>query len=136
MYELGRGVDRDYDTALKWYRRAADQKFAAAEFSVGWMYRKGKSVDKNDETAVMWYRRAAEQGYPKAQFNLGVMYFSGRGVEKNKVFAYMWAHLAALKGNKYGAEVQHHLTKQMPRADIATARKLAQDCIRRKYKEC
>jgi TPR repeat protein len=32
MYETGHGVPQDYTAAVSWYRKAADQSFAAAQF--------------------------------------------------------------------------------------------------------
>src|SRR5208283_2949728 len=32
---LGRGVGKDYEEALKWYRKAADQGNAAAQYNLG-----------------------------------------------------------------------------------------------------
>ena len=136
VYERGQGVSRNYKTALTWYRLAAEQGYARAQFNLGWMYRKEKGVPQDDKTAVMWYRLAAEQGYLKAMFNLGVMYFTGQGVGKDIVHAYMWANLAASRGNKYGGEVQHHVAKLMTPTDIFAAEKLARECVRKKYKGC
>ena len=53
----------------QWYRRAAEQDHAAAQFCLGVYYYHGDGVEEDKETAVEWYRRAAEQGDPDAQFN-------------------------------------------------------------------
>ena len=34
-YSKGRGVPRDYKEAFKWYRKAAEQSIAKAQFNVG-----------------------------------------------------------------------------------------------------
>ena len=50
MYQCGRGVDQNNSTAVKWYRKAAEQGHVYAQHSLGLMYQS-------------WYRKAAEQGY-------------------------------------------------------------------------
>ena len=37
MYDNGHGVPQDYAQALTWYRKAADQGYAAAQFNLGSM---------------------------------------------------------------------------------------------------
>ena len=41
MYAEGRGVPQDDTEAVKWYRRAADQGNAYAQFNLGVMYADG-----------------------------------------------------------------------------------------------
>ena len=55
---------------MQWYRRAADQGKAAAQFQMGVAYENGRGVEPSDEEAVQWHRRAADQGHEKARFNL------------------------------------------------------------------
>ena len=38
MYEEGRGVEQDYATAVEWFRKAADQGDANAQYNLGVMY--------------------------------------------------------------------------------------------------
>ena len=47
---------------MYWYRLAADQGDAAAQFNLGVMYDNGRGVLKDEAEAVRWYRLAAEQG--------------------------------------------------------------------------
>ena len=60
--------------ALKFYRLAAEQDYAAAEGSLGLMYYQGRGVPQDDAEAVNWFRKAAEQGHAPAQRTLGFMY--------------------------------------------------------------
>jgi uncharacterized protein len=62
---------------MAWYRKAAEQGYARAQYNVGVLYHEGKRVSQDDGQAAAWYRRAAEQGHAQAQFNLGVLYASG-----------------------------------------------------------
>ena len=59
------------DWAVKWYRKAAEQGSAKAQYNLGVMYAEGTGVLKNDAKAVKWYRKAADQGDATAQLHLG-----------------------------------------------------------------
>ena len=56
-----------YEKAAKWYRKAADQGFAEAQFDLGLMYAYGLGVTQSYPKAAKWWRKAAEQGYAMAQ---------------------------------------------------------------------
>ena len=81
--------------AVKWYRKAAYQGYAAAQHNLGYCYRYGIGVDKDPVEAVKWYRKAVEQGYAAAQNNLGVCYQYGIGVDKDPAEAVKWYRSAA-----------------------------------------
>ncbi|WP_223934153.1 tetratricopeptide repeat protein, partial [Aeromonas caviae] len=68
---------QDEHKAVTWYRAAAEQGFAAAQFHLGVMYTKGQGVAKDYSQAVAWSRLAAEQGHVQAQYFLGWMYTNG-----------------------------------------------------------
>ena len=57
----------DYSEATKWFRLAAEQGDAEAQWNLGLMYHKGRGVIKDDREAVRWFRKAAQQGDPDAQ---------------------------------------------------------------------
>jgi len=84
---------------VKWYRLAAEQGDARAQFNLGVMYAFGEGVPENDAEAVKWYRLAAEQGNAGAQSRLGLMYDDGEGVPENDAEAVKWYRLAAEQGN-------------------------------------
>ncbi len=127
IYERGKGVPQDYKEAMKWYRKAADQGYASAQYIVGDMYDKGLGVTENYAAAVRWYRKAANQGYAPAQTNLGFMYSIGQGVTLDLVQAHMWYNLSAMKGKKIAREVRDLLAKVMTPAQIAEAQRLARE---------
>ena len=95
MYHWGQGVPQDYAEAAKWFRKEAEQGYAAAQFNLGLIYAKGWGVPEDDAEAMKWFRKAADQGNAWAQNNLGVMYADGQGVPQDFVQAHMWANLAA-----------------------------------------
>ncbi len=100
------------------------------------MYQYGKGVLQNFETAVKWYRLSAEQGYARAQYNLGFMYGNGKGVPQDYIRAHMWWNIAASSGDKDAISGRDAVSKRMTPADITTAKKLARECVRKKYKGC
>ncbi|MDB4413461.1 sel1 repeat family protein, partial [Pirellulaceae bacterium] len=92
------GVPEDKAEAAKWYRKAAEQGDAKAQFLLGMSYTLGKGVTKDDAEAVKWYRKAAEQGSAKAQYLLGLSYANGDGVLKDSKEAAKWYRNAAEQG--------------------------------------
>eukprot|EP00614_Pseudopedinella_elastica_P014111 CAMPEP_0172581742 /NCGR_PEP_ID=MMETSP1068-20121228/1075_1 /TAXON_ID=35684 /ORGANISM="Pseudopedinella elastica, Strain CCMP716" /LENGTH=71 /DNA_ID=CAMNT_0013374845 /DNA_START=15 /DNA_END=226 /DNA_ORIENTATION=- len=66
MYDQGRGVSRSDKEAAAWWRKAADQGHAGAQFNLGDMYEEGRSVPKNIAKALSWFRKAAAQGFSAA----------------------------------------------------------------------
>src|SRR6266511_224441 len=102
QYELGAafffgnfGVAKDEVEALKWWRKAADQNHATAQYDLGLCYANGQGVAKDDVEAMKWYRKAAEQNNAPAQYSLGVCYAKGEGVPKDDVESVKWYHKAA-----------------------------------------
>ena len=68
MYESGQSVQRDYAEAVKWYRRAADQGSASAQWLLASMYEVGSGVPQDYVQAHMWYNLSATQGWGAAVF--------------------------------------------------------------------
>lgn len=59
--------------AVSWYRKAAEQGVAVAQFQLGLKYDLGEGVPEDDVMAVSWYRKAAEQGNADAQKALAAL---------------------------------------------------------------
>jgi len=85
----------EYENAVRYFRKAAEQGDAPAQNNLGVCYENGKGVEKDVYEAVKWYRKAAEQRYVLAQYNLGVCYANGAGVEKDMDEAVKWIRKAA-----------------------------------------
>ena len=99
MHSNGRGVPKDYLEAVKWYKLAAEQGLAQAQYELAMLYGKSDSgVPSNNEEAVKWMKLAAEQGHGQAQYFLGVAYNMGRGVEQDNKEAVKWWTLSADQG--------------------------------------
>ena len=52
----------NYTEAVKWYRKAADQGDAIAQYQLGRCYYNGEGVQQDYAEAIKLYRKAAEQG--------------------------------------------------------------------------
>lgn len=72
LYLNGKDVLADDQMALKWYRKAADQGNANAQFGVGFMYAVGRGVAMDLSESRKWYQRAADQGNAAGQAGLGI----------------------------------------------------------------
>ena len=107
-------------SAEKWYRLAAEQGHAAAQYNLAYLYDQGfgvpqnnRAVEKwsrlvaeqgdvatqNDEALKKYYTLVAEQGDAAAQNNLAAMYYLGHGIPKNYETAVEWFTLAAEQGH-------------------------------------
>ena len=101
LYASGYNFDmqENYNEAVRWYRKAAEQGHAQAQVNLGALYYKGLGVGQDYTEAAKWYRKATEQGHSQAQNNLGVMYSEGQGVEQDYNEAAKWCRKAAEQGH-------------------------------------
>ena len=65
-------VERHDTMAVTWYRRAADQGYAQAQYNLGICYSNGQGVEQDHTVAFTWFSQAADQGFAKAQRHWGV----------------------------------------------------------------
>jgi TPR repeat protein len=89
----------DFETALREWKRLAEQGNADAQFNLGVMYDNGTGVLQNYKTAAKWYELSAKQGNAVAQSNLGMMYENGQGVLQDYKTAVKWYELSAKQGD-------------------------------------
>jgi TPR repeat protein len=80
----------DTAQAIAWFRKAAGQKYAPAEFQMGQLYDFGFGVTQNDAEALVWYRKAAERGSAAGQRAVGDFYRKGRAVPVDAAEAARW----------------------------------------------
>ena len=67
MYDHGQGVPQSDALAAEWYRKAADQGYAEAQYALGCMYSKdGGVVPQDFAEALRWLRKAHAQGFEHA----------------------------------------------------------------------
>jgi len=106
LYEDGKSVLQDYEQAVVWYRKAAEQGFSPAQFNLGWMYETGHGIPQDFVQAAAWYRKAADQGDEDAQDRLGEAYLIFPGIPHDYAQAAEWFRKAAEQGL---AEAQYKL---------------------------
>ena len=73
MYRKGEGVHEDDAEAVKWYRKAAEQGYAMAQFNLGLMYYNGYGVPQDNVLAYMWWNLSAARGHEVAKKNKGII---------------------------------------------------------------
>ena len=56
----------DKEQAVYWYRKAAEQGHATAQFNLAVSYRNGEGVAQDHGQAAYWYEKAAAQGHAQA----------------------------------------------------------------------
>ena len=100
------GEEKAYQEAVKWYRNAAEQGYAQAQYRLGDCYEKGLGVEQSWREAAEWYRKAAVQENAEAQICLGYCYEKGNGVAQSYEEAVKWYRKAAQQGY---ADAQHNL---------------------------
>ncbi|MDM8566340.1 trypsin-like peptidase domain-containing protein [Candidatus Halobeggiatoa sp. HSG11] len=89
----------DYESSFQILLPLAEQGYAEAQDSLGFMYEDGLGTQKSYAMAKQWYQKAAEQGHARAQNNLGYMHIYGLGTQKNYVMAEHWYKKAAEQGH-------------------------------------
>lgn len=81
---------QDDKKSADWYKKAADQGYANAQFNLGMSYEEGKGVSKDYGKAMTLYQNAAKQGHAKAHNAIGGLYEDGLGVSQNYKEAAKW----------------------------------------------
>ena len=135
-YENGVGTEQNFELALEWYEKAAEQGYASAYGNIGNLYLKGKGVEQDFQKVFEYNSIGAEKNHPGCQYQLGVCYLKGKGVEKDYAKAYFWFkksaeqdfvpafnYLAACFYEGYGVEKSikqtiHFLTKAAEAGNI------------------
>ena len=91
----------DYENAVIWYRKAAEQGNIKGQCNLGWCYSTGKGVQKDEAETVKWMRKAADQGDAYAQYQMGYFYRTGKGITPDDEEAVKWVRKAAEQGYPY-----------------------------------
>ena len=89
-----KGIPKDHAKAFYWIRKAADQGYALAQATLGYLYQNGYGTDKDPEKAF-YLSNSAERGVTWAQNALGDCYYFGEGVTQDFKTAVEWYRKAA-----------------------------------------
>ena len=103
-FDEGLGRATSIETAVRWYRKAADRGNVLAKHNLGNLYFAGRGVPQSDSLAVSWWLEAATMGDAIPQFRLGTMYQEGRGVAQDLGQARRWYEESASRGNESARE--------------------------------
>lgn len=121
---------RDFERAAAWFRRAASQGRAEAQYALGRLHYEGFLVPRDAAEMRLMLEAAARQGHAGAQLTLGVIHEYGFDhIDADLTEALKWYELAARQGV---ADVDGKLRRLRPRvrakmtdAQIAAALELA-----------
>lgn len=90
LYETGRGVDVDIDTAVRWYKKAAEAGHGKAAYRLALLARQSDTPPAEPATVLSWIKKAAEGGVAAAQYELGAAYAEGKLVDRDFAKARQW----------------------------------------------
>ena len=95
----GRGIQRDPELAVRWFRIARAQDNAMAHNMLGRCLEHGWGCQPDPIAAANEYRKAAERGLDWGMYNLANLYATGRGVAPDQAQAFMLYRRAAELGH-------------------------------------
>jgi TPR repeat protein len=99
LYRYGYGVEKNYFTALDWYKKALENGHLLCYQYIGDLYYRGfKDFNKNYPEAYKWYLKAAEYGENVSMWNIAQMNFVGVGSSQNYNEAFLWYKKSAENG--------------------------------------
>ena len=91
----------EHTLAFEWFKKAAEQCCAEAQYWLARCYDAGLGCSQNDELAFTWLKKAAEQGFAEAYYYLATCYRDGKGVAQNEQLAFDWITKAAELADVY-----------------------------------
>ncbi|WP_429037816.1 tetratricopeptide repeat protein [Aeromonas media] len=78
--EAGNGiVEQNYEKAVEWYLKSAEQGFEKSMINLAWHLMYGIGVKQDQKAAFEWYEKAAELGDTEAAYSVAMAYQSGMG---------------------------------------------------------
>jgi TPR repeat protein len=98
FYYYGKSKDVNWSEGAEWYKKAAEQGHAEAQYKFG-IYC-GQGGVKDYAEMIKWYHKSANQGYAKAQYSLGFCYAKGQVVTRNYAESVKWLRKAAEQGQR------------------------------------
>lgn len=121
IYDFGPG-EKDYETILRWWLKAASQGYAHAENRLGHFYLCGYLGEPNVLEAVGWYQRAVDHGYPIAMTNLASHYARGWYIPQDNIKAMELYKKALALGEETAKECIQELYVRCPHCEAEFSR--------------
>ena len=103
MHYFGVGVLENYREAAKWYRKAAEQGLAHAQYNLSVMYIRGEGVSENYVKAYAWANLASaqeEEGAVERKTKLRKRMSSGQVVKAQKLAGKLFKRIESSKARK------------------------------------
>ena len=100
LYEQGLGVDPNLQSAIAYYRRAAENGFVPAQLRYAQFLLYGEEIPADPAAAEQWYCAAAEQGNATAQYSLALLLLERKEDPMAHERGLSWLLLAAENGEE------------------------------------
>lgn len=108
LYENGKGVPRDYSTAMLWYQKLADEESPVGLRGLGWMKMQGWGGPQDFPGARDLLTKASDKGDGNASALLASLHEEGKGGDRNLDEAVRLYRLAVQQGF---SDAQANLTR-------------------------
>ncbi len=132
MFDAGEWMEKDYNQALKWYKKAASQNYDIAQYNLALLYEYGRGVDKDIDQALKWYRKSADQGDKDAKDKVKkLLALQGQDGETNKYTVFSGSGTGFVVSKEGVVATNHHVIDNCGRivVDERDARLILQDKI-------
>jgi TPR repeat protein len=100
-FDLGRGVKRNIEEAIRWYQRAAEAGHTKAMVNLGLCLQRPEASSSDVSAAVRWFREAAARGDHRGMIWLGFSYRDGKGIPCDLAAAVQWFIKAVEAGDAH-----------------------------------
>jgi tetratricopeptide (TPR) repeat protein len=99
-YAMGRGVRQDFEIALRYYQKAANQGEAEALHMVGVCYYEGMGARRNYKRALDFFQRAYAMGHCRSAYFLGLIHLRGLAGRPDKEKGMQYLQACAEEGDE------------------------------------
>jgi len=99
MYENGRGINQDLNTARSWYEKSAAQKYRPAQHRLTYLEVKSNGFKAEHKPWLNELMNDAKKGNAEALYLVGELYENGTGVKQNHRQAAKMYKSASRKGH-------------------------------------
>jgi TPR repeat protein len=130
LYLSGRGVIKDVEEALKWFKRASEGGNIDAKKSIANLYDTGGEVGYDATMASKLYLEVALTGDVWSQRLLGFRYRNGNGLSVDSVESYAWFNVCASSDDSVAAMERDEAAKTLTRAQILAAQKRSREILK------